>query len=161
DYILYAIQYVNPWHGNYLRRGKDVITGKEGYSDLDDTVTRQAEFVEKDEVKLVHTASLNTVVLDLVFQDLDGTNIPCSLVLTFNDEGKCTIRSGTEGITATGNGSFVSKGEKNSWGSKDRDAIYLSYEIDMPLMQVVTTDTLVLRDRGVGMETFSTVYKAN
>ena len=27
DYVLYAVKYINTWHGYYLRRGKDVMTG--------------------------------------------------------------------------------------------------------------------------------------
>ena len=161
DYVLYAVKYVNPWHGNYLRRGQDVIKGKEGHSELDATVVRREAFVEQDEVKLLTTASLNTAHLDLTFQDAGGANIPCRLVLTFDDEGKCTIHSNTAGVSASGSGSFVSKGEKNSWGNKDRDALYLTYEIDMDLMQISSTDTLVLRDRGVSPEHFTPVYKGN
>ena len=54
---------------------------------------------------------------------------------------------------------FVKKGEKNSWGSKDRDALYLSYEVNLPSMKVVSTDTLVARDRAVTMEIFTPVNK--
>jgi hypothetical protein len=81
------------------------------------------------------------------------------LLLTFDDAGKCTVSSGTSNVTATGSGSFVKDGEKNSWGSKDRDAIYLNYQVNMTGMQVASTDTLVLRDRAVTMETFTPVVK--
>ena len=37
---------------------------------------------------------------------------------------------GLDGVTATGTGKFVQDGEKNSWGNKDRDAIYLKYTVD-------------------------------
>jgi hypothetical protein len=53
----------------------------------------------------------------------------------------------------------VKKGEKNSWGNKDRDALYLKYEVNLGSMKVSTTDTLVMRDRTVTMETFSPVAK--
>ncbi|WP_088653501.1 DUF5627 domain-containing protein [Geofilum rhodophaeum] len=161
DYVLYALRYVNPWHGYYLRRGEDVVTGKNGNSALDATVVRRKEFVEQDEVNLVETASLNAAYLDLTFKDAEGANIPCRLLLSFNQDGSCSISSATEGITASGEGAFVVEGEKNSWGSKDRDALYLDYEIDMDLMHVATTDTLVLRDRGVDAAFFTPVYKGN
>jgi hypothetical protein len=53
----------------------------------------------------------------------------------------------------------VKKGEKKSWGNVDRDALYLNYRVDLSDMAVTSTDTLVLRNRGVAMETFSPVAK--
>jgi hypothetical protein len=154
DFILYAVKYVNPWSGNYLRRGKDVITGT-----VNQTNVRHQQYVESDEVNRLYTNAMKAVEFPVVYKDQNGININCTLLLTFDDTGKCTVSSGTANITATGSGSFVKRGEKNSWGSKDRDAIYLNYQVNMTGMQVATTDTLVLRDRAVAMETFTPVVK--
>jgi hypothetical protein len=155
NFVLYAIKYVNQWHGNYLRRGKDVITGKNGNPSR--TVTRHQQYVEKDQVIKLSSQSLTAIQYPVVFQDASGTNINCTLRLTFNNEGNCTVSSATTGVTATGTGKFVKRGEKNSWGNADRDAIYLNYQLDMTQMSVATQDTMVLRDRAVAMETFSPV----
>jgi hypothetical protein len=152
DFILYAIKYVNPWHGNYLRRGKDVVTGS-----VNQTITRHKTYVEDDEVSKLFTRSMKQIDFPVVFKDKNGVNINCTLVLNFDNAGNCTISSGTSPFTATGSGQFVKAGEKNSWGSKDRDAIYLKYDVTLTDMQVSSTDTLVLRDRAVAMETFSPV----
>lgn len=154
DFILYAIKYVNPWHGNYLRRGKDVITGT-----VNQTNIRHQQYVENDEVNKLSTRSMKEVEFPVVYKDAAGTNIYGTLLLTFDDAGKCSVSSASSNITATGNGAFVKRGEKNSWGSKDRDAIYLNYQVNLTGMQVASTDTLVLRDRAVTMETFSPVAK--
>lgn len=83
-------------------------------------------------------------------------------------------------ITATGNGQFIKDGDKNSWGNQDRNVLYLSYKtnFDIKTYQVdaktldinsgvlldsqsvgyTTTDTLVVRDRGISMETFNVVH---
>ena len=80
-------------------------------------------------------------------------------------------------ITATGAGQFVKNGEKNSWGNQDRNALYLSYKtsfntethtvnsitsenilIDSQSVSYMTTDTLVVRDRGISMQTFNVVH---
>ena len=54
---------------------------------------------------------------------------------------------------------FVKNGEKKSWGNKDRNALYLDYTVDLAGgKKYVTKDTLVVRDRGVKMETFSPSY---
>lgn len=154
NFTLYAVKYVNPWHGNYLRRGKDVITGS-----VNQTNVRHKEYVEYDDVNKLSTRSMKEIEFPVVYKDAAGTNINCTLLLTFDDAGKCTVSSATANITATGTGAFVKRGEKNSWGSKDRDAIYLNYQVNLTGMQVATTDTLVLRDRAVTMETFSPVAK--
>lgn len=159
DYIFYAIKYINTWHGNYLRRGQDIVVGKNGNSSLSETIIRHQSNVEKDEVKSLLTESLKNTILPLTFKDVDGTNINFNLILAFDNENKCTISSGTTGVTATGNGSFIKKGDKNSWGNTDRDVLYLDYQIDMAQMHITTKDTLVMRDRGVKMETFEVVLK--
>lgn len=149
DYVLYAVKYVNPWHGFYLRRGRDVITGE-----VDSTVVRHAEFVERDEVNMLSTRSLNELSFPVVYADDEGKNVNCTLILTFGENNSCSISSGTEGYTATGTGSFVMKGEKDSWGGQDRDVLYLNYQLDLDSLQVSAFDTLVMRNRGVAFQEF-------
>lgn len=153
-FILYAIKYVNTWHGNYLRRGKDVVSGA-----VNQTIVRHKQYVEDDDVNKLYTRSRTQLEFPVVFKDKDGLNVNCPLLLTFDDAGKCTIAAANGSFTATGNGQFVKRGEKNSWGSKDRDALYLNYNVTLSDMQVVSTDTLVMRDRAVAMETFTPVGK--
>ncbi|PRY55531.1 uncharacterized protein DUF1735 [Arcticibacter pallidicorallinus] len=157
SYTLYAIRYINQWDGNYLRRGKDVFVGKNGNTALNTTVTRHAQYVEKDEVKKISTRSLNQVEFPVSFKAADATNINRTLLLTFSDDGNCTIAAADASFTASGSGKFVKKGEKNSWGSKDRDALYLTYQVELPERNVSSTDTLVLRDRGVKAEFFTPI----
>jgi hypothetical protein len=157
DYVLYAVKYINTWHGFYLRRGVDVITGKNGKDELSGTFVRHKQYVEDDEVNKLNTIALNQVEFPLVYKDVDGTNINCPIILTFDDEGNCTVSSASNDYTATGSGKFVVKGEKKSWGNQDRDALYLTYEIDHNELHVAATDTLVMRNRGVTMELFSPV----
>jgi hypothetical protein len=156
DFVLYCVKFINPWHANYLRRGEDVIT--EGGETR--TEVRHEEYVEDDEVVSLETASLNSVIFPV--STTDGTNtLTCELILTFDDNNNCTITSGTTGYTASGTGEFVKDGDKNSWGNKDRDVLYLDYEIDFQIKQYQTRDTLVVRDRGVTIETFSPSYSVN
>ena len=150
DFVLYAVKYVNPWHGYYLRRGIDMIT-KNG---VDSNVVRHQQYVENDQVKLLSTLSLNTLSFPIVHKDSLGNNINVNLILTFDDQGNCVVSSPSSAYTASGSGKYVKLGEKQSWGYQDRDALYLQYQIDLNIMNVATTDTLVLRNRGVGMEIF-------
>jgi hypothetical protein len=149
DFVIYALKYVNPWNGNYLRRGTDVITGS-----VNQTLVRHKQYVEGDEVNKLNTASLSKLNFPVVFKNATNTNVNCTLQLTFDAPANCTIASITNGVTASGAGKFVSKGEKNSWGNKDRDALYLEYTVNLTSqnMRVSTKDTLVMRDRAVTME---------
>ena len=87
-------------------------------------------------------------------------------------------------IAVSGTGEYVKNGEKNSWGNKDRDALYLTYKDDYMVDDKVrvgtedpndpntitwgewvvnqtyaikyeTNDVLVLRDRNIAVETFT------
>ena len=156
DFVMYAIKYVNSWHGNYLRRGTDVITGS-----VNQTLTRHKPYVENDEVNKLSTVSMSKLNFPVVFKNAAGNNVNCTLQLAFDASDNCTITSVTTGVTATGTGKFVKKGEKNSWGSKDRDALYLSYNVNLASnnLQVTSRDTLVMRDRALTLETFTPVFK--
>jgi hypothetical protein len=157
DYVLYCVKFVNPWHGNYLRRGTDVITtGGETT-----TIVRHEEYVEYDEVCSMTTASLTSVEFPVSVVDANDETNTCTLLLTFDDENNCVVSSISDGFIASGSGSFVSDGEKDSWGNQDRSAIYLDYTIEMDSKTYATMDTLVVRDRGVAMETFSPSYQVN
>ena len=154
SFVLYAVKYVNQYHGNYLRRGRDIITGA-----VNQTISRRNQYVEKDEVIKLPTRSLKEIEFPVVYKDAESKNINATLVLKFENDGNCTVSSATTGIEASGSGKFVKRGEKNSWGNKDRDAIYLNYSVKLQGMNVSTADTLVIRDRGVALETFTPVNK--
>lgn len=155
QYVLYVVKYVNEWHGEYLRRGVDIINGVEQPG-------RHEQYIEDDEVVYVTTNSLTQSNLALTAQDDAGNNISYNVTLNFGEDGNCTMTSATEGVTVTGSGKFVKDGEKNSLGGKDRDALYLDYTVDLASAgrQYAITDTLVLRTRGVqGGKTFEVDIK--
>ena len=155
DYVLYAVKYINQYDANYLRRGKDVITGTQN-----GTKIRHAQYVEKDEViSGIATRSLNTIAWQHQTKDMNNISHNSVVLLTFDNQGNCTISSETAGVTATGTGKFVSKGDKNSWGNKDRDVLYLNYTVNYGDIQAATLDTLVVRDRGVKAEWFASELK--
>lgn len=158
NFVLYAIKYVNPWHGEYLRRGIDQATiGGESKE-----IVRHAQFVEKDEVVNISTQSLKDNLLTLKVKDQGGKDINYSINLTFAEDGSCTLSSGSQNAVITGIGKFVSKGEKNSLGGKDRNALYLDYKVNLTNdnIQLATKDTLVLRTRNVhGGKTLEVVRK--
>lgn len=155
DYVFYALKYINKYDAVYLRRGVDVISGSQT-----GTKTRRASFVERDEVvSAITTRSLNTIAWAHQTRDMNDLSRSCELLLTFDNQGNCVVTTETAGVTVSGTGKFVSKGEKNSWGNKDRDAIYLDYTINYGDIQFAITDTLVTRDRGLKPEWFTSILK--
>lgn len=147
NFVLYAVKYVNPWHGEYLRRGVDqaVING------VSSQLVRHEQYVEKDEKVNISTKSLERNLLHLSTRDEKGNIFKYDLSLTFDKDGNCTVSSPSDDLAISGSGKFVKKGEKKSLGGKDRDAIYLDYTVDFKTknMQYATKDTLVLSSRAV------------
>ena len=156
DYVLYAVKYVNPFHGVYLRRGVDEVKGANGNTALDTTVFYRNTYVEKDEVCNLFTKSLTQDSISLNAKNKGNINAPFQLVLTFDNTGKCTVSGpASASYTVSGNGAFVKKGDM--WGNQKRDVLHLKYQVDFGTTTHNLTDTLVLRDRGVKFETFSPV----
>lgn len=151
DFVLYAIKYVNPWHGHYLRRGVDNITAADGKQSVQ---VRHEQYVEKNEVVDLVTTGLKSLKLPLTIKAADGHNIDYNVVLTFADDNTCTITGDSDEFGIVGNGRFVSKGDKNSIGGKDCDALYLDYDVVFKNLNTAytTKDTLTLRNRGVKPE---------
>lgn len=156
DFTLYAIKYINPYHGSYLRRGVDVVTGAGGNTALDTTVVYHAAYVEKDEVCSVVTRALDENSLSLNAKNKGNLNSPFQLILKFDNQGKVTVSNpATATYTITGNGEFVKKGDM--WGNQQRDVLRLKYQVNFGTTTHMITDTIVMRDRGVKMETFTPV----
>jgi len=164
DYVLYAVKYINPWTGFYLRRGVDVQTGA-----ITKTIIRHpADITTYDAATspvanwlcYLTTGSMSVLKFPVVLKDASNTNYTCSINITFDADGNCTVSSSDPAtFTATGTGKFVKKGEKNSFGNVDRDVLYLDYTINHPAKGITTQtkDTLLMRNRGVAMEQFTVI----
>ena len=183
DYILYAIKYINPWDVVYLRRGTDNIT-EDGVTR---TEKRQGNYSpEEDEV--IRLKSVSSTAIEFPVTNIKSGNVGLNMTLKLDFDPatqKCTFANGAWknshvgkeyasgnatfrvfDIAVSGTGEYRKNGEKNSWGSKDRDALYLNYQIEYKVefpgspvktMKYETTDVLVFRDRGIVPETFKPV----
>lgn len=173
NYILYAVKYINKWDGNWLSRGTDIIDD----NGIVSTIERKADYIENDEVRILNTSAYKQVIYPIstvvqVYNE-DGTlgtkTLSCDLILTFDDDDKCTITSGTDGYTATGSGTWTKEGAIKAWGDKDRDELKLKYEVTYYYQQKIGSatmykkytcdDTLVARDRGSKLESFTVKNK--
>lgn len=169
NYTLYAVKYVNKWHGNWLSSGTDVIDD----NGVTSTVKRTAEYVENYEVRTLTTTAYMQVVYPVStvveVYNPDGTlgnkTLTCDLLLTFDASDNCVITTTTADCTASGSGKWEYHAAKKAWGDKDRDRIDLKYELtfsyrqreDGPVLYKKYTceDQLIARDRGSKLETFN------
>jgi hypothetical protein len=154
DFVLYGIKYVNPYHGTWLHRGRDVIYDPD--NNPVDTVIYREIYIVDDELWNLDTRGMDVVHTDGIANFRGGVY---RMELTFNESGDIRIDSipGSE-FLPTGTGKFVQDGSE--WGGKQRDAIYLSYtftEGDTLTHQV--HDTLVYRNRGIKFEELTPVLK--
>lgn len=157
DFVICAVKYVNPWHANYVRRGVDQIVA----NGVSSTNIRHKQYVENDEEVNITTNSLKKSTLPLTILNTEGLAIQYNLQLTFADDGTCSVSGITDSYEISGSGKFVPKGDKNSIGGKDRDALYLDYKVNFKNMntQYATKDTLVVKDRGIVPEYFTVERK--
>jgi hypothetical protein len=160
DYVFYALKYVNPWSGRYLRRGVDQITKTDGSTS---TSLRHVEYVENDELVSASSQGLKVCEIPLTVKDSSGKDVSFNLILTFADDGTCTVKGNADTYDISGTGKFVTNGEKQSIGGSDRDALYLDYNVKFKNidnnLQYATRDTLVMRDRNVSLDYFTLSMK--
>lgn len=156
NFILYAVKYISKYDANYVRRGVDNYSGA-----MSGSVVRHGASVEKDESlqDQFTTLAVNTVEWARPTQDAEKNDVDCRLKLNFDGEGNCIISSNSAGVEVAGNGKYVVAGDKNSWGGKDRDVLYLDYTVKYSGITCATKDTLVVRDRGVKAEWFKYAQK--
>ncbi len=150
DFTLFGIKFINPYHGHYLHRGRSIA--KDGTGNPIDTVTYHKQYVEQDEIWHLTTNGRNSVMVTGVVKDVPS---PGSFImdLTFDANGNCVItKNKNSAFDLTGTGKFVKNGD--SWGNKPRNSIILAYQIATGARTLFVNDTLVVRDRAVGFESF-------
>jgi hypothetical protein len=151
DFTMFAVNFINPYHGTYLHRGVNTVKNSSGT--ILETNVYRTQYIEKNELWKLITSAKNIV-------QVSGTTksalVPGTLKmdLTFADNGDCTIKQSTGSTyTITGTGKFT-KGA-DTWGDKPRDAIHMTYQLTSGAYSYSATDTLVIRDRAVVMQVFT------
>ena len=184
DFIFYAVKFINTWEGFYLRRGEDVITGNNGNENFNRTDVRREEYVIDDELVFLKSLSRDKIEYPVSYQNSEGINLNYRVNLTFEENNSFSLSpvmayqlndtTTVYDITASGMGDFVKDGEKKSWGNEDRDALYMDYQTNFKVKTTYpnttpakadfieeytynTKDTLVMRNRGVTIETFAPI----
>ena len=140
DYVMYCVKYQNKYSGWWLTNHNT-----------------STDNIEKASQVQITTRTLNSSVYTVEFQE--GSKIlKADLLLTFDDKENCTITSLTEGVKATGSGSWADNGI-HSWNNKDRDLMELNAEITFAGgVKKSLNEKLVWWRSGVTSEEFSYTY---
>lgn len=150
DFTLFAINYVNQYHGKYLRRGASTVTSN---GTVIETNIYRNQYVERDDVVDVNTASLITVTYKYRVVRKTASPGDFTMLITFDASGNGTI---TKDASSTFNVSGTAKFAKNAekWGNKPRHAIYLDYLVSEGTNLHHALDTLVFRDKAIKLQEF-------
>ena len=140
DYVMYCVKYQNKYSGWWLTNHNT-----------------STDNIEKASQVQITTRTLNSSVYTVEFQE--GSKIlKADLLLTFDDKENCTITSLTDGVKATGSGSWADNGI-HSWNNKDRDLMELNAEITFAGgVKKNLNEKLVWWRSGVSKEEFSYTY---
>ena len=142
DYVLYCVKFQNKYSGFWLTHG-----------------TTSTADIEKAQPVEVKTLSLSDCSYSVSYQDGDQI-YQADLKLSFDGSNNCTISSLTDGVTASGTGSWGDNTEIKAWGNKDRDGMELNYTVDFGGGKKFSThEKMVWQRSGVTIEEFVPVYK--
>lgn len=154
DFTMFAVKFINEYHGNYFYYGSSQL------KTLDGTIIEnnqyQEKYIEKNPITFLKTIGRNQVSLNI---DTKSTYIDGNVEMTLDFDGNnCTIHGKNQlGYFVTGNGEF--KKEQFIWGNKLRDGIVINYKITNNTYSYHGQDTLVVRDRDVILETFEPLIR--
>lgn len=166
DYTLFRVNYICKYEGYFLRRitsfnGKDsihvvmlehespVAVGDFYYQQGDAAI--RSNYIRNANEPIVSTKTIN---LDKASYDAEVNGTNYSLVLDFSN-GTISAPAGAAYTVTGGKCEYKDLSEKNAWGNKDRDGMYLEYTVD----GIAVKETLVLQRRGVTNNPFEFEYR--
>jgi hypothetical protein len=154
DFTMFAVKYINEYHGVYFQYGSGKTKDLAGTVLKDSTYSQQ--YVENNPIVKLETTGRYQVSMTSIFRSkiLSGEY---KMLLTFSGNN-CTVTAASgSNYTITGTGVFTSG--KYTWGNKTRDGIDLTYKVTNATNSYEATETLVIRDRAVIMEVYNPVLK--
>jgi hypothetical protein len=151
DFTMFAVKYINEFHGNYFHSGEAFVTDAD--NNRLDQQTYRAAYMEVNEVKLLTTTARHQVKLTTPLRSsvMKGD---LQLLLNFNGD-QCTVSSADTNFVVTGTGQF--KKDAFEWGNKKRNGITLDYKVSNGENTYQAKDELVARDRGVVMQLYNPI----
>jgi hypothetical protein len=151
NFTMFAVKYINEYHGTYFYYGESSV--KDGTGTVLEDSTYSAQFVEKNSTaKLVTTGRRQVSLTKNLVTSIEGLKGEVQMRLDFSGNN-CTITSAPGyALTVAGTGEFKSKAY--NWGNKPRDGIVLNFTVTDGVNTYTASDVMVIRDRDVVMEVY-------
>ncbi len=150
NFTMFAVKYINEYHGTYFHYGASKVKDNGG-NELE-SKTYSEKYVENNPTAKLVTTGRNQVSLTTSLNS-DVMTGEITMLLNFSGD-KCTI-TGAEGAAYTVSGTGEFKSKAYSWGNKERDGIVLDFTVSIDDQTYEASDVFVIRDRGVVMEIYS------
>lgn len=147
DFVLFGIKFINPYHGSYFHRGKDV-TYDSSNKVVKEEVYRQ-KYIENNQIWKLTTTGRYECVTNGVGSNV-GAQYAMKLSLNAANGDIVVSEVSSSKFKTNGTGKFVAKG--GEWGGQKFNAIYLNYSYIDGANNHVVNDTLVFRNNGVVFE---------
>ena len=155
NFTVFAVKFVNEWHGRYLLRGVSVNKDLDG--NVLETVTYRARYLEQNQVVSVTTNGRNRVRYSAALRQTPSPG-NFEIWVDFNPTDKVTATltsSPSSAFPVEGTAKMVKNAE--SWGDIERDVIYLDYKVTAEGRTYEAKDTLVFRDKNVRYAEYASI----
>ncbi len=150
NFTMFAVKYINEFHGTYFRYGQSNV--KDAANAVVENTTYSEKYVENNSTAKLITTGRKQVSLNMILNSKILTG-EVNMLLNFNGNN-CTVAAAPGSpYTISGTGEFKSKAYE--WGNKKRDGIILNYTISNGTNTYAASDVFVARDRGVVMEVYN------
>ena len=150
NFTMFAVKYINEYHGTYFHYGSSTV--KDATGAQVESTTYSEKYVESNPVSKLVTTGRNQVSLSTNMNSAVMSGA-VELLLNFSGNNITVAAPAGSAYTITGTGEFKSKAY--TWGNKQRDGITLNFTVSNGQTTYQASDVLVIRDRGVVMETYS------
>ena len=155
DFTLFGIKFINPYHGKFLHRGKEVIKDATGATIAENVYSEK--YITQDQVWTLTTTGRNSVITNGIAGSFSDSG-DLAMELVVDDSGNITIKPiDSAKYAVSGTGKYIPSAQSNEvWGDQKRVAMELSYSFaDEDGNTHEVEDVLVMRDRGVAFEEIS------
>ena len=124
DYTLFAVKYINKYHGKYLHRGVDRTLAAEGGAVVSTDVYHE-RYIESDLLTSFTTQSLSSNEIDRLGRNTGTTN---RMSIQVNGSN-VVVGSVDGGYSVSGTGKLIMPDEQgaDTWGGKKRMTVHLDY----------------------------------
>jgi hypothetical protein len=153
DFTMFAVKFINRFHGKYLVKGKDDTLGATGAVVTTDVYN--TKFIEQNKLTDLFTLGLAKSTVNALGKF--GGSSTTKMDITVGNDGAVNVSTALGAYPAAGTGRFIKRGEPGAqvWGGESRRTLILNYTYVAPTnINHRVTDTLVFRNDELKFEDY-------